>query len=45
MPGKDQRLHWQDKRLDAKEQGVHKSHGVDHVIKKPFGCAEIFGIE
>ena len=35
MPGKDESLHWQDKRLDAKEQGVYDPYGVDHVIEEP----------
>ena len=45
MPGKDQSLHWQDKRLNAQEQGVYEPHGIDHVIKKPSGCAETSGCE
>ena len=45
MPGKDKNLHWQDKRLDAKEQGVHKPHGIDQVIKQPLGSAETLVIQ
>ena len=42
MPGKDEYLHWQNKRLDAQEQGVHKPHGIDQMIEKELGCAETF---